>query len=67
MDIITTSSTQEILRHNKYLMRYFYKLLLKQEVDKKSMIDIINCSMLESLFIYDGEETNMGISESTRL
>ena len=31
------------------------------------MIIGINCSMLESLFIYDGEETNMGISESTRL
>ena len=67
MDIITTSSTQEILRHNKYLMRYFYKLLLKQEVDKKSMIDIINCSMLESLSTSDDNEMENGVSKSTAL
>ena len=35
MDIITNSSTQDILRQNKCQMRFLNKLVSKQDVDKK--------------------------------
>ena len=56
MDIITTLSTQEIMRHNKCQMRYFDVLVLKQDVDKKLMINENNCSMLNSPYTYDDEK-----------
>ena len=47
-DIIITFYTHEIIRHNKCQMRFLYKLVLKQEFDKKLMINEITCSMLDS-------------------
>ena len=40
IDIITTLSTQKIIRKNKRQMRFLYKLLFKQDVDKKLVITI---------------------------
>ena len=48
MDIITTSSTQEIIIQNKCQIGFLDKLVLKKCVDDKLMINAINCSMLES-------------------
>ena len=63
MDIITTSSTQEIIRQNKCQMRFVDKLLLKQDVDHKLMINVIPCSMLESPFTSYYDEMYNGVSK----
>ena len=34
MDIINTSSTEEIMGHNKFQMSFLDHLVLKQDVDK---------------------------------
>ena len=60
MDIITTSSTKEIIIQNKCQMRFLYKLILKQGIDKKLTINVITCSMLESPSTSDYDEMNMG-------
>ena len=43
MDIITNFSTQKIIRQNKCQMRFLDKLVLKKDVDKRLMINVINC------------------------
>ena len=43
MDIITTFSTQEIIRQNKCQMRFLDKLVFKQDIDGKLMINLIAC------------------------
>ena len=43
MDISITLSTQETIRQNKCQMRFIDKLVLKQESDKKLMINYITC------------------------
>ena len=67
MYIITTSFTQEITSRNKCQMRFLDTLLLKQDVDKKSVIIMITCSMLEYPSTSDDDEMNNGISKSTIL
>ena len=48
MDIITTLSAQEIIRQKKYHMRFLDRLVFKEYVDNKLLINVINFSMLES-------------------
>ena len=48
MNKINPSSTKEIIRHNKCQMRFLDKLVLKKVIDKKMIINVITCSMLES-------------------
>ena len=68
MDIITTSSTQEIIRQNKCQIRFLDKLLLKQDVDKKFMINKITCSMFESPSTSDDDDDmDNGVSKTTLL
>ena len=67
MDIIITSSTQEVIRHNKCQMRFLDKLVLKQNIDHKLMINFINCSILESPYTYDYDDMKNGVSKSTVL
>ena len=43
MDIITTSSTQGIIWQNKCHMMFIDKSVLKQDTDKKLMINSITC------------------------
>ena len=56
MDIITTFFTHEIIRQNKCQIRLLETLVLKQDVDKKLMINENNCSMLNSPYTYDDEK-----------
>ena len=48
-------------------MRFWDKLVLKQDVDRNSMINAIICSMLESPPTYDGNEMRNGVYKSTHL
>ena len=61
MDIIIIFSTQTIIRHNKCQMRFLDKVLLKQDFDKKIMINTITCSMLESPSTSDYYDTDNGV------
>ena len=63
MDMITTSSTQEIIRQNKCQMKFLDKLVLKQYNDKKLMINAIICSMLEYPSTSDYDQTDNGVSK----
>ena len=45
MDIITTPSMEEIIRQNKFQMRFLYKFSLKK-MWIKMMVTEITCSML---------------------
>ena len=67
MDIIITSSTQEIIRHNKCQMRFLDKLVLKHHFDKKLMINEITCSILDSPSTSDYDDMENGVSKSTVL
>ena len=67
MDIITNFSTQKIIRQNKCQMRFLDKLVLKKDVDKRLMINVINCSMLESPSTSGYDEMDNGVSKSTVL
>ena len=67
MDIITTFSTHEIIRQNKCQIRLLETLVLKQDVDKKLMINVITCSILECPSTFDDDETNSGVYKSTVL
>ena len=67
MDIIITLPTQEIIRQNKCQMRFLDKLVSKQESDQKLMINVINCSMLESPSTSGYDEMDNGVSKSTVL
>ena len=60
MDIIYTSSTQEIMRHNKCQTRFLEKLVLKQNVEKILLINEITCSVLESPSTSDDDEMKNG-------
>ena len=62
MDIIIILSTQKIIRQNKSQMRFLDKLSLKQEFDKKLMINVITCSMLDSSSTFDCDDTDNGVS-----
>ena len=53
MDIIITSPLEEIISQNKCQMRFRDNLVLKQNIDQKLMIDVINWSMLESQYTSD--------------
>ena len=57
IDIITTLLTQETTRQNKCLMRFVEKLVLKQDVDNKLIINEITCSILESSSTYNDDDT----------
>ena len=62
MDIIIILSTQKIIRQNKSQMRFLDNLSLKQEFDKKLMINVITCSMLDSSSTFDCDDTDNGVS-----
>ena len=63
MDIIITSSKQEIIRQNKCQMSFLEKLVLKQNFDKKLIIIEITSSMLESPSTSDYYEMNNSVSK----
>ena len=44
-------------------MRFLDNLLLKQDVDKKLIINAINFSMLESPYTSDDDDTENGVSK----
>ena len=67
MDIIITSSTQEIISQNKCQMRFLDKLVLKQNFDQKLMTSLITCSILESPSTYYYDDIYGGVSRSTVL
>ena len=48
MDIIINSSTQEIISQNKRQIRFLDKLVLKQNFDRKLIINTITWSVLGS-------------------
>ena len=58
MDIIYTLSTQEIIIQNICQMRFLEKLVLKQNVDKKLIMNAINFSMLDSTSSSDDDAMN---------
>ena len=62
MDIITNFSTQEIIRHNNCQMRFLDNLVLKQDVDKKLMINPITFSMLDYSSSSDDDDTENSVS-----
>ena len=57
-------STQEIINQNKYQMRFLDKLVLKQDVGKKLMINETNCSMLWSSSTSDYDNLENDVSKS---
>ena len=61
MDIFTTFPTKEIIRKNNCKMRFLYKLVLKQDVDKKLNTKKINCSILGSPYTFDDDEMENGV------
>ena len=61
MDIITTLSTKEIVRQHKCQTRFLDKLIFKQDVDNKSMINVITCSILESPPSSDYDDMDNGV------
>ena len=67
MDIINTSSTQEIIKRNKHQMRFLENLLVKKDVDKKLMINTITCLVLESPYTSDKDDMDNGVYKSTVL
>ena len=67
MDIITTSSTKEIIIQNKCQMWFLYKLILKQGIDKKLTINVITCSMLESPSTSNDDDMENDVYKSTPL
>ena len=66
MGIITTSYTEEIIRHNMCQMIFLDNFLLKN-VNKKLMISAITCSMLEYPSNSNHDDMNTGVSKSTLL
>ena len=48
-------------------MRFLYKLVFKQDAEKKLMINVITCSMLDSPSTSDDNDMNTGVSKSTSL
>ena len=67
MNIMISSSTQEKIRQNECQMRFLDKLVLKQDLDKKLMINEINCLMLESVSTYYYDDMDNGVSKSIAL
>ena len=67
IDIIINSSAQEIIRQNNCQMRFLDQSVLKQNFDKKSMINSINCLILESPSTSDYDDMENGVSKSTVL
>ena len=67
MDIITTSSTQEMIRQNKCQMRFLDMLVLKQYVDNQLMIVAINCSVFNFPSTFYDDEMENCVSKSTVL
>ena len=67
MDIIITSSTQEVIRQNKSQMRFLDKLVLKQNFDLQLIINMITCSMLQYPSTSDYDDMENGVSKSTLL
>ena len=67
MDIIITSSTQEIIRQNEGQTRSIDKLVLKQNLDNKLMISEITWSMLEYPSTSDYDDMVDVVSKSTLL
>ena len=65
MDIFTTFPTKEIIRKNNCKMRFLYKLVLKQDVDKKLMVNVNYFSMLEFPYTCDDNDMDNGVSKST--
>ena len=66
-EIIITFSTQEIIRHKKFQVRFLDKLVLKQKFDHKLMINAMNSSMMESTTTYDYDYIDNGVHKSTLL
>ena len=64
MDIITTFSTEEIIKQNKCVIMFLDEFLLKQNIDKKVMI--IEKSVLGSQSTSDDDNMNIGASKLTR-
>ena len=46
-------------------MKFLDKLVLKQDVDNKLMMNVITCSMLESPNTSDDNDIENGVSKST--
>ena len=67
MNIITSLSTQEIIRQNKCQMMFLDKLLLKQDVDNKLTINSITFSMLEYPSTSDDDDMDNGVYKWTIL
>ena len=67
MDIIITSSTQEIISQNKCQVRFLDKLVLKQNFYQKLMTSLITCSILEFPSTYYCDDIYGGVSRSTVL
>ena len=52
---------------NKCQMRFLDNLLLKQDVDKKLMINAITCSVLQSPYTSGDDDMENGVYKSTLL
>ena len=61
MDVIINFLIQEIIRHNKYQMRFMEELVFL--IDQKLMINSITCSMLEFPSTSDYYEIDNGVSK----
>ena len=64
IDVINLFSSQDIVRQNKCQMKFLDKLVLKTYYAKKWMINVINCSMLESPSNSDNDEIENEVSKS---
>ena len=65
MNIIAAYSTQEGIRRNKCQIFYLTNLILKQDVDKKLMVNVNYFSMLEFPYTCDDNDMDNGVSKST--
>ena len=67
IDLMITSSTQEMIMHNKCQTRFLENSVLKRKFDKNLIINAITWSMLESLLNSDDDDMDNGVSKSTIL
>ena len=65
--MIITLTTKEILIQNKCQMKCLEKLVMNQNFDHKLMMNLANCSMLESPYTYDLDDVENDVSKSTVL
>ena len=53
-----------IIKQNKFQIKFLDKLVLKKDADKKLMINVMTCSMLNSPSISDYYDMDNGVSNS---